>query len=315
MTGRLALRVASPGWRAPVRRKAPRLLFFTLALLPPLLAACGLPGADSKPLAVTSFYPVYFLTSAITGERMTVRNLAPAGVEPHDWEPSPRDMADLTRARVFAYNGAGFEVWVTHTVAAAPSANRVDIEASKGLTLASAPAGDQGYDPHVWLDPVLAGQLAATIAGGLIRADPAGRETYQANLATLQGQLGQLDQEFKTGLATCQRRDIVTSHAAFGYLARRYGLNQIAVEGLAPNAEPTPSRLAEVANLARERGATYIFFETLVSPRVAETIAREIGAKTLVLDPLEGVQDPAKENYVTVMRQNLANLRTALACQ
>lgn len=301
--------------RGPVCGKWPCRLLVALVLLASLLSACGSPGTASKPLAVTSFYPVYFLTSSIAGDRMTVRNLVPAGVEPHDWEPSPKDMADLTRARVFVYNGAGFEVWVTHTVAAAPSANRIDIEASKGLTLASAPAGDRGYDPHVWLDPVLAGEMAATIADGLIRADPDGRETYQANLATLQGQLAQLDQEFKTGLATCQRRDIVTSHAAFGYLARRYGLNQIAVEGLAPNAEPTPSRLAEVANLAREHGATYIFFETLVSPRVAEAIAREIGAKTLVLDPLEGVQDPAKENYFTVMRQNLTNLRTALACQ
>lgn len=311
--------------RVPCDRRARRLvrtpmamtcrLVLGIAVALPLLAACASFPGSAKPLAITSFYPVYFLTNAIAGDRMTVRNLVPAGVEPHDWEPSPKDMADLTRARVFVFNGAGFETWATRTLAAGPSANRVDIEASKGLPLASAPAGEQGYDPHVWLDPVLASQMASTIADGLSRADPGGSAVYQANLGALQAQLHQLDQEFKTGLASCQRRDIVTSHAAFGYLAQRYGLHQIAVEGLAPDAEPTPSRLAEVAKLARGSGATYIFFETLVSPRVAETIAREIGAKTLVLDPLEGVQDPAREDYFTVMRQNLGNLRLALACQ
>ena len=161
----------------------------------------------------------------------------------------------------------------------------------------------------------MAQEVAKKIAEGLIKADPAGKATYEQNLAALIAKLGELDQQFAAGLRTCDRREIITSHAAFGYLARRYGLEQIAVEGLSPDSEPTPARIAEVTRTARDRKATHIFFETLVSPKVAETIAREIGAQTLVLDPLEGVQDEKTESYLTVMGGNLANLRVALGCR
>lgn len=289
-------------------------------LAPLLLGACGVTGAggDKKPVALTSFYPLYFLTATIAGDRMTVRNLVPAGAEPHDWEPSTRDMASLKDATLFVYNGAGFDAWAPKAIAAAPARRRIDLEATSGLPLAPAQgeqAKESAHDPHVWLDPLLAKDLAARIAGALTQAEPAGKEVYAANLTALQGRLDTLDGAFKRGLSDCARREIVTSHAAFGYLARRYGLTQIAVEGLAPNAEPTPARVAEVARLARERGVTYIFFETLVSPKIAETIAREIGAQTLVLDPLEGLAEGSKEDYVTVMEANLANLRTALGCR
>ena len=283
-----------------------------------LLGACGGGGA-SKPVVLTSFYPLYYLTSQIAGERLAVRNLVPTGAEPHDWEPKAKDVADITNAAVFIYNGAGLEHWAAETLAAAKSSKRIDIVATEGLTLLPPPPGEEAEefpnDPHVWLDPTLAQEVAKKIAEGLIKADPAGKATYEQNLAALIAKLGELDQQFAAGLRTCDRREIITSHAAFGYLARRYGLEQIAVEGLSPDSEPTPARIAEVTRTARDRKATHIFFETLVSPKVAETIAREIGAQTLVLDPPEGVQDEKTESYLTVMGGNLANLRVALGCR
>ena len=293
------------------------------ALLPGVLGACGVGGAGGsrKPTVVTSFYPLFFFTGAIAGDRMAVRNLVPAGAEPHDWEPSPKDTAAIKDAKVFVYNGAGFEAWVPNVLDAAKSRDRVDVEATRGLQLVPPPPGEEAAefpnDPHTWLDPVLAGEMAARIKDALVGADPEGRAVYERNLAALQGRLQELHRRFEAGLGGCARDEIITSHAAFGYLARRYGLEQIAVEGLSPDAEPTPARVAAIADTARARGATHIFFETLVSPRIAETIAREIGAQTLVLDPLEGLDEGAGENedYFTVMAANLANLRTALGCR
>lgn len=283
-----------------------------------LLAACGGSGGG-RPVALASFYPLYYFTSQIAGDRLAVRALVPVGAEPHGWEPKSRDVADLRNAAFFVYNGAGFEPWVAKTVGSAKSGKRADVVATEGLTLLPAPPGagspETPNDPHVWLDPTLARQVAQRIAEGLIRADPAGKATYEQNLAALLARFDQLDAQFAAGLRSCDRREIVTSHAAFGYLARRYGLEQIAVEGLAPDSEPTPARLAEVTRIARERRATHIFFETLVSPKVAEAVAREIGAQTLVLDPIEGVQDERTQTYFTVMAQNLANLRLALGCR
>ncbi len=293
-------------------------LLLTLLLGSLFLSACG-GGTSGKPLALTSFYPLYYFTTQIAGDRLTIRNLVPAGAEPHDWEPKAKDVADITNAAILVYNGAGFEHWTDKTLQSAKSSKRVDIIATEGLTLLAPPSADEAKespnDPHVWLDPTLAKEVARKIAAGLIKADPAGQATYEQNLAALLAKLDDLDTQFTTGLRTCERREMITSHAAFGYLARRYGLEQIAVEGLAPDAEPTPARLAEVTKIARDRKATTIFFETLVSPKVAEAVAKEIGAQTLVLDPLEGVQDEAKQNYFTVMGENLANLRTALGCK
>ena len=293
-------------------------LLLTLLLGSLLLSACG-GGTSGKPLALTSFYPLYYFTAQIAGDRLTVRNLVPTGAEPHDWEPKAKDVADITNAAILVYNGAGFEHWTAKTLQSAKSSKRVDIVATEGLTLLAPPSAEEAKelpnDPHVWLDPTLAKEVARKIAAGLIKADPAGRATYEQNLAALIAKFDDLNVQFVSGLRTCERREMITSHAAFGYLARRYGLEQIAVEGLTPDAEPTPARLAAVTKIARDRKATTIFFETLVSPKVAETVAKEIGARTLVLDPLEGVQDESKQNYFTVMGENLANLQTALGCK
>jgi zinc transport system substrate-binding protein len=292
------------------------LMAFMLAL-PLLLAACG-GGNSGKPVVLTSFYPLYFFASQIAGDRLEVRNLVPSGAEPHEWEPKAQDVAAISKAAVLIYNGAGFEPWIDATLDSAKSEKRVNVVATEGLTLLPPPPGEDGdltNDPHVWLDPTLAKEVARKIAAGLIVADPAGKATYEQNLAALVAKFDGLDTQFKDGLRTCDRREIITAHAAFRYLTRRYGLEQIAVEGLAPDSEPTPARIAEVTETARARKATHIFFETLVSPKVAETIANEIGAQTLVLDPIEGVKDEKTQTYFTVMGDNLANLRTALGCR
>lgn len=309
------------GWYGGRRRGRWVIAGVLLALLlANALGACGAGGGDKQAAVVTSFYPLHFFASAIAGDRLAVRNLVPAGAEPHDWEPSPKDTAAIKDARVFIYNGAGFEAWVPRVLDAAKSPRRVDVEATKGLPLAPPPPGEAAdefpNDPHAWLDPVLAKEMATRIKDGLVQVDPDGKATYEQNLAALHARLDELDARFKNGLADCARREIVTAHAAFGYLTARYGLEQIAVEGLAPDEEPSPARVAEIANTARARGATHIFFETLVSPKVAEAVAREIGAQTLVLDPLEGLAEGGgRRDYFTVMDENLANLRTALGCR
>lgn len=286
-------------------------------LLVSLLAACGGSGSKSgKPLVLTSFYPLWYFTSEIAGDRVEVRNLVPTGAEPHDWEPTPKDMTQIQQAALFVYNGAGFEAWVPKALGATPNNRRIVVEATNGLSLAAAVPGEGlSQDPHVWLDPVLAKAVATAIAAGLTQADPAGKATYDQRLANLLGRLDTLDQQFRSGLATCERREIITSHAAFGYLAQRYQLQQIAVKGLAPDEEPTPARLAEVTQIARQHHATTIFVETLVNPAVSKTIASEVGATTLTLDPLEGVQDVQQETYFTVMAENLQHLRTGLGCK
>jgi zinc transport system substrate-binding protein len=173
-------------------------------------------------------------------------------------------------------------------------------------------------DPHVWLDPTLARAQVRAIAAGLEQADPEGRAVYAENARAFAARLDALDRDLAAGLADCARREIVTSHAAFGYLARRYRLTQVPLMGLSPEAEPSPADLAAIVRTARRLRVTHIFFETLVSPRLAETVSREVGATPLALDPIEGVgraQAAAGVGYVDLMRANLAALRVALACR
>ncbi|MHB1464867.1 MAG: metal ABC transporter solute-binding protein, Zn/Mn family, partial [Thermoleophilia bacterium] len=173
------------------------------------------------------------------------------------------------------------------------------------------------YDPHVWLDPVLAQREVDNIRDGLIRADPKDRSVYEQNAAAYNQKLAGLDGAFRSGLASCARRDIVTSHQAFTYLGKRYGLDVMAISGLSPDEEPPPQKLAEVAQFARQHNIHYIFFERLVNPKLSQTIATEVGAQTLVFDPLEGLtqQEAGRgEDYLSVQRENLANLRRAMEC-
>jgi zinc transport system substrate-binding protein len=305
------------------------------AVLATLVAGCDQPAPSAKPLVVATFYPLYEFARQVAGDRAAVLSLVPPGVEPHDWEPSPQQVADVQKARVFVYNGAGFEPWADKLLRDVRGGNALAVDTSKGLPLLPAPVAAldaHGHapkpaaagtpsgspDPHVWLDPMLAQSQVEAIRGALVQADPANRAAYEDNARTYRAKLADLDARFQAGLAKCARRDIVVSHASFGYLARRYGLTQIGLMGLAPEAEPSPAELVAIANAARRRGVTTIFFETLVSPRLAETLAREIGARTLVLNPIEGLTKEdvaAGKDYVALMQDNLASLRAGLQCK
>jgi zinc transport system substrate-binding protein len=268
-----------------------------------LAAGCGGGGgaADDRVSVAAAFYPLAYAAEEIGRDQVDVRNLTPPGAEPHDVELSARDVERIRAADVVLYLGSGFQPNFERAVDGAKG-KKVDL--LQGLKLIS---GDEGVDPHVWLDPLRYAEQARRIGAALER--PA--QPFVARLRML-------DADFERGLAQCDRREIITSHAAFGYLANRYGLHQIALTGLTPEAEPTARDLEQIVREVERSGATTVFFETLVSPRLAETVAREAGAKTAVLNPLEGLSqeelDQGKD-YFSVMRENLRTLRQALGCR
>jgi zinc transport system substrate-binding protein len=275
------------------------------------LSACG--GDDSGPTAgkrlevVAAFYPLAWAAERVGGNGVHVRNLTPPGVEPHDVELSPRDVERIRAADVVLYLGAGFQPAVEDAVDGADG-KTVDLLENERLVRPVEAEGELTADPHIWLDPRRYVELVERIAGALDRSVP----------PELAVEFQSLDREFARGLDRCERRDVVTTHAAFGYLTRRYGLDQISISGLSPEVEPAPRELEKIVDQVRESGATTIFFETLVSPRLAETVARETGATTGVLDPLEGIAEDDLEqgaDYLSVMRENLASLRRGLECR
>jgi len=304
------------------------------------LAACG----DNEPSAaeptstnrldvVVAFYPLQYIAERVGGDAVTVTNLAKPGAEPHDLELSPQQVAEIGQADLVVHL-AGFQPQVDEAIAGQAADRAFDAATVEPLRDAAADAHDHGEegeehaeedggnhesgnakDPHVWLDPTRLARIGDQLAARLAAAAPASASAFTERAKALHADLDTLDAEFATGLETCQRREIVTSHAAFGYLAERYHLEQIGISGLSPDDEPPARRLADVAEEAREHAATTIFFETLVSPKVAETIAREAGAKTAVLDPIEGLRPGDTGDYLSIMRDNLAALRTALGCQ
>ena len=282
-----------------------------------------------RPLVVASFYSLYEFARQVAGDRAEVVSLVPPGVEPHDWEPAPRDVARVERASLFIYNGAGFDPGAERLAKTAAAAGRAVVEATTGLPLLAADphshaktqtTGAKGAppDPHVWLDPTLAQAQVGIIRDALVRTDPANAQHYTGRAATYTAKLASLHEGYTRGLADCARREIVVSHAAFTYPAQRYKLVQVPVMGLAPQSEPSPAEVARVVRTVRRIKAKVIFFETLVSGRLADTLAAEVGATTMVLNPIEGLtpdEAQAGKDYVKLMEENLANLRSALDCQ
>jgi len=290
---------------------------------------------DNRLKISTSFYPLYFFAKEIAGEQALVVNLTKGGVDAHDFEPSVKDLQEVNNSQLLILNGVGFEAWFEKFSSQLGEQVQVLNTATELAYLSGAEdehadeeedheeegEGEDehgGIDPHVWLDPVLAQGQVKAIAAKMIELDQNNASFYRQNEQKLIQGLEQLNQEFEQGLASCQQRSIVTSHMAFAYQAKRYGFEQIAIQGLNPEEEPSPAKLAEVSRLANELGIEYIFFENLLSPKLAETIAAEVGAKTLVSHPLENLtqaEEAAGANYFSVQRQNLANLRQAMNCQ
>jgi zinc transport system substrate-binding protein len=268
-----------------------------------IAGGCGSGGGevDGRERVVAAFYPLAFAAETVGGSRVDVQNLTPPGAEPHDLELTPADVGAIDDAALVLLLGHDFQ----------PQLEEAAGNGDRALRLLDTPGLDllKNDDPHVWLDPLRYAAIVERIGEALGELQAADK---------LVARLRSLDREFREGLASCDRHEIVTSHEAFAYLAQRYGLRQIAVTGLTPEAEPAPRDLERVVDLVRETGATTVFFETLVSPRIAETVAHEVGARTAVLNPIEGLTEDEAEHgddYFTLMRANLAALREALGCR
>jgi zinc transport system substrate-binding protein len=272
-----------------------------------LVSGCAGTPDDGRPRVVASAYPFAWLAGQVAGPDAAVSNLARSGAEPHDIELSPRQVASLHGAAVVVYL-RGFQSAVDDALPESPRAARLDLGPVMGVRRTA-----DGLDPHVWLDPVRMASAATALGDRLALRDPAHADGYRARAAATAGTLRDLDGLFRSRLTGCARTDIVTAHEAFSYLAERYGLTQVGVTGLSPDAEPTPSRLAEVARYAREHDVTTVFFEQVAAPQVARTVAGEVGASVAVLSPVEAVDPP--DDYPSVMRRNAAALSTALGCR
>ena len=275
---------------------------------------------EKKKLKVyTSFYAMYDFAKKIGGDSVELVNFVPAGTEPHDWEPATTDLVNLEKADVLIYNGASMENWIDKVTGSIQNKNLLLVEASKGVNLMAGHAeeGEEAtkYDPHVWLSPENAKKELENIKNAFVQADPADKETFESNYKKYAAEFDELDQSYKTAAAAFKSKDIIVAHQAFGYLCEAYGLNQVAIEGLTADSEPDPARMSEIIQFAKEHQVKTIFFEELVSPKVAETIAKAVGAKTATFNPLEGLSDEDQAKgleYVSVMKQNLQVLKEAL---
>ncbi|MFD0586778.1 metal ABC transporter solute-binding protein, Zn/Mn family [Paenibacillus sp. GCM10027627] len=278
---------------------------------------------------VTSFYPLYYLASEIGGDYVSVDNLIAAGVEPHDWTPKSKDLSVASNAKLLLYHGAGLELWVDQfRKGLSKESNVVMKEMSAGVSLMTGEAeshqhehhGDESgdhhnVDPHTWVSPKSALILADNVRLSLVEADAANAEHYEKNYKALKDKLIALDEAYTYELAAVKQKNMVVSHQAFGYLARDYGLNQVSIMGLSPDAEPRAQDIMKIAKFVKDNEVRYIFFEELVSDQLAKMLANEADVQTMVLNPLEGLtkeQQKAGETYLSLMERNLKNLITAL---
>ncbi len=298
-----------------------RLSIATVCLLS--LTACVGPaprGGAGVTEVAASFYPLAFFSEKVGGSAVSVTQITPSGVEPHEYEPTPQELGTVESSQVFFWNGRGVDPWAQRIEPELKANGILTMAAVTPVALLQAHDGnrpDSETDPHVWLDPVRAQAIVQGIRDTLVKADPAHITEFQTRAAALIAELSALDQEYKTGLATCTLREIITSHDAFRYIAARYGFASHAVSGFSPEEEPSAKRIAELADLAKAKHIDTIFFETLVNPKLSQTIAEEAGAKSAVLNPIEGLSPDdlaAGHDYLSVMRENLAALHSAMHC-
>jgi zinc transport system substrate-binding protein len=280
-----------------------------------VLSALGLTGCrstsstaalpdDGRPNVVAAFYPLAYAAKQVGGDAVQVTSLTPPGLEPHDLELSAAQVAQIAAADVVLYV-KGFQPAVDEAIAQQAADRAIDVSA--GLDLIPG-------DPHVWLDPANMAAIGSTIATTLADVDPQDASTIAEQGTAFAAAMTALDDQYATGLATCASHDLVVSHEAFAYLARAYGLTQVGISGLSPEAEPSPARMKEVADLVRSKGVSTVYYETLVDPKVAQTVADETGAATAVLDPLEGLTQGATGDYASIMATNLATLEAGQGC-
>ena len=317
-----------------MNRQAARIgIFFILFAW--VVSGCGDSGAtagpgDEKLKLSASMYPLAFFAEQIGGEHVTVTHLVPPGVDAHDFEPTPKDVVRMADSDILLYNGVGLEGWVDK-VKRTLEGKVLIVNTTEGVPLIGADPDHEEHqhdehekdhahehgnqDPHVWLDPIRAKQQAAHIKDALVKKDPKHQGEYERNYKRLARRLDDLHHLFKETVDNADGKSFVVSHAAFGYLANRYGLNQISISGLSPSEEPSPGKRREVVETARKHRVRYILFETLVSSKVAKTVQKEVGARPLTLHPLEGLTPQEKsqgEDYFTLMEKNAKHLGKAL---
>ncbi|MCZ2815909.1 metal ABC transporter substrate-binding protein [Modestobacter sp. VKM Ac-2984] len=282
---------------------------------------------DDGLTVVAAFYPLAWLSEQVAGDLADVTSLTPDGAEPHEHELTPRDVAATSEADVVVFLPT-LQPAVDAAVEQQAAERAFDAGEPADLSLTyEAHEHDGGHadegehpdepatDPHFWHDPMRMAAVGDALAEHLATVDEADAEQYTANAAELRAELEELDGDFRAGLADCASRELVTSHSAFGYLADAYDLEQFGISGLAPDEEPSTDALTEATGFVREHDVRTIYFETLVSPAVAETVARETGARTQQLDPIEGLTDQSADgDYLALMRANLAGLRAGQQC-
>lgn len=285
-------------------------------------------GSSGKLEVVASFYPMQFLAERIGGTHVSVSALTKPGVEPHDLDLTPRQIGALSDADYILFL-KGVQPAVDDAVGQAGVENTVDAAElttleHHGAEVEGHEHGDEhahegeeaGADPHIWLDPVKYAEVAKGVGTSLEKADPGHAADYRKNTDALVTQLTALDTAYRTGLKDTATTTFITTHSAFGYLAERYGLTQEGIAGIDPEAEPSPARINEIHAVAGRSGATTVFFETLASDKTARTLAKDLGLRTDVLDPLEGITDSSEgADYIEVMKSNLAALQKALGAK
>lgn len=283
-------------------------IFLALALPAAALTACSQPEEASELEVVTSFYPLQYAVQEIGGEHVEVTSLTPPGSDAHHLELSPRQVTSLSQTDLVVYL-SGFQPAMDEAVAEASPAHVVDAADVAEPTDASLEG-----NPHFWVDPLLMAKLASPIADELSEIDPDHAEEYAANAKAYAATLTELDEGFRSGLASCERDTFIVTHAAFGYLAHSYDLRQEAIAGVEPDTEPSPARIAAVTELIRDTGVTTVFATSKPEVAMAEALAKEADVEVKLLDALESQLDPQRD-YAAVMQDNLGLLRDSLGCK
>ncbi|MBU5677180.1 zinc ABC transporter substrate-binding protein [Alkaliphilus sp. MSJ-5] len=326
-----------------MKTKILKIFIFLIITVVVLVGCAGKPdtigiieGTDEKEdllKVYTSFYPYYDFAKNLGGDNIQLDTIVPTGTEPHSFEPSPKTIAELEKADVFIYNGLHMEPWVDRVLNLLEGKDIYIVDASKAVELINYDTKhnddhnhedeqeeehdhDHGeYDPHIWVDPVNAIHISKMIKEAFIDVDPNNKNIYEENFNNFKGELDKLDESFRVGLKDATERKIIVSHSAFGYLARRYNIEEISVAGISPHAEPSPKRLAQLTKIANENKINYIFFEALANVKTAEVLAKEANLEVLTLYNVEGLTDKQNKNgedYISLMYKNLETLKKAL---
>ncbi|MBI5636807.1 MAG: zinc ABC transporter substrate-binding protein [Nitrospinae bacterium] len=297
-----------------------------MAFLLILAAACqrSAPQSTGRPRVIVTLFPLYDFTRAVGGGRADVTMLLSPGMEPHAYEPPPSDVAGIMAASLFIYTGAAMEPWAERILKSAPNPRRLVADTSNGIRLMEGEKDDghhheRGGDPHIWLDFENAQKMVNSIAEAFAKIDRNNAQLYRDNASVYNKQLEELDAAYQKGLARCATRELIHGgHYAFGYMARRYRLDYHAAYGFSPEAEPSANTMMALTKLVKSSNARGVFYEELVLPKTAQAIAGEAGVPLLQLNAAHNItreQMARGVTFIGLMRENLQNLRTGLACE